>query len=468
MDPINEVSNQQVYESLRDSVKDGLLHIKNLLDQNIFIGTYINFPEFKWFDSGLPNITHGSIFDGPIDYKDAFKKGFIESSSSWKAFQSLVFTTPELKKYYSISDEKINDLQTTLITFTIQSLIDRYIHISNQTDYDETIFRSIYLEWEACVFSEILCFDVMVPLIYVTFESESVFLNGVLGINKISDEIQLARIKYKSLESSPYDCVTGAATHALILRGWQIENRYWVSRDMILSDPDNFSTTLKFINQFIAALRSVTGIETGYNQLVVCPRGWGDHWQAHLPAISVVSEKAYPDRFNKGGWNEKPPIITNSQLSEAYKVYNAIITSGSNKLQLACNRLNEAYLRQTEDDAIIDIAIGLEALLASDSKSEITYRLSMRLAGLCRLVNFEHYSPKDIFVICKKIYDYRSAVVHGSHDVEKKRVIKREENAEPILAVQLGISLLRYTIRVLSLNTIYLDTKKLDSLILRS
>jgi len=354
------------------------------------------------------------------------------------------------------------------MVFTIKALTDRYIHISKQIDFDEVIFRNIYLEWEASAFSDTLSFNIIVPLIYITFESESMFFSEELGIRKISDEIQIARIKQKSLDSSPYECVTGAATHAIILKGWQIENRAWLHREMILSDSDAFSKAIYLVNQFIAALRSVTGIETGYNQLVIYPLGWGDSWQAHLPGISVVPAKAYPNHFNKGGWTEKPLTITDSQLAEAYSVYDAIITSGSNKLQLACNRLNEAYLRQTEDDAIIDITIGLEALLADDSKSEITYRLAMRLAGLSRIEKFENYNPTEIFDVCKKIYDYRSAIVHGSHDVLKKRTINSEKNAEPVPAVKIGLSLLRYTIRVLSRHKNYLNTKELDYYILQT
>lgn len=459
---------QQIYESLKEAVKDGLLHIKKLQDQKKYIGTYLNFPELKWFDSGLPQITQGSIFGGPIDYKSAFEKDFAESTASWKAFQDLASATPQLNRYYLIREGKVDDFHTSYMIFTIKALIDRYIHISKQTDFDETTFRNIYVEWETGAFSDTLSFDIIVPLIYVTFESESLFFNKELGICKINDEIQVARIMRKSLDSSPYECVTGAATHGIILRGWHIENRAWLHREMVLSDPDAFSKAIQLINQFFAALRSVTGFETGYNQLVVYPLGWGDNWNAHLPDISVVPVKAYPDHFNKGGWTEKPPIITNSQLAEAYRVYDTITTSGSNKLQLACNRLNEAYLRRTEDDAIIDITIGLEALLAYDSKAEITYRLAMRLAGLSKLEKFENYSPTDIFDICKRIYDYRSAVVHGSHDVVKKRVVSSEENAKPVPAVRLGLSLLRYTIRVLSHHKNYLDTKELDYFILQT
>ena len=134
---------------------------------------------------------------------------------------------------------------------------------------------------------------------------------------------------------------------------------------------------------------------------------------------------------------------------------------------MACNRLNEGYLRRTEDDAILDITIGLEALLAHDNKTEITYRLAMRLAGLSKIEKFENYSPKDILRICKKIYDYRSAVVHGSHDTPKKRVITSDENTEPVPAVKLGLSLLRYAIRVLSSHKEFLDIKELDYYILQ-
>jgi len=135
---------------------------------------------------------------------------------------------------------------------------------------------------------------------------------------------------------------------------------------------------------------------------------------------------------------------------------------------LACKRLNTAYLRRIEDDAILDIAIGLEALLANDSKGEITYRLAIRLASLTKVENFETYNAKEVFDICKKIYEYRSAVIHGSHDVQKKRVIKTQGQIEPVEAIKLGLALLRYTIRVLSKNKDLLDSKNMDYHLLES
>jgi len=111
----------------------------------------------------------------------------------------------------------------------------------------------------------------------------------------------------------------------------------------------------------------------------------------------------------------------------------------------------------------MDVAIGLETLMVEDgAKGEINHKLAMRLAALCKMRPFEDYRPAEVFGLCKKLYEIRSAVAHGSQDMSKKRVIKVREAQEPIRAVLLGISLLRYVIRFLTEKPEYLVAKTLD------
>jgi len=120
-------------------------------------------------------------------------------------------------------------------------------------------------------------------------------------------------------------------------------------------------------------------------------------------------------------------------------------------------------LRSSEQDSIMDVAIGLETLMVEDgAKGEINHKLAMRLAALCKMRPFEDYRPAEVFGLCKKLYEIRSAVAHGSQDMSKKRVIKVREAQEPIRAVLLGISLLRYVIRFLTEKPEYLVAKTLD------
>jgi hypothetical protein len=128
--------------------------------------------------------------------------------------------------------------------------------------------------------------------------------------------------------------------------------------------------------------------------------------------------------------------------------------------------LNEAFLRANEEDSILDVTMGLETLLTSDNRTEITYKLAMRAAALSTIEQFEELSPEDVFKHCKKIYDYRSAVIHGSKEVQKKRIIKLAEGEE-IPIVRLGVKILRCVIKTLSHHVEYLNPQKLDKLLIK-
>lgn len=475
METLSEVQEPEVYEILKKAVQDGLDHICELESQNTYIGTYFELPEFFEFPhlnnlkSFFPRISVTSKFlDGPTDYTRAFDKDYPHNTSSWQTFIQAMPNIPSLKKYYRWDDEntEISNIESIQISHSIKSIIDRYIHINGRTDFDENDFCSIYLEWERAVVSGKLQFDMLVPLLCITFDFDVLELNDGIAIERIPDEIQLARVYADHYRRPRHDAITSAATHALLLRYWALPNGYKDQKYITFDNIENFSPVLNKVDLFLAAFRTVTGIETGYNQIVGIPYKWTDSWTAHLPKVYAKSVRAYPDHFDNRGWLNEPPVLSEQQCRDIFNLFTVVSESESNKLTLACKRLNMAHLRRTEEDAILDITIALEALLADDGHGEITYRLAMRLGALGRIEPFEKHTPTEVVEMCKRIYAYRSSVVHGSHNVDKKRIIPVKSSPEPIPAVTLGLSLLRYAIKVLSQNPDLLQTKNLDEFLL--
>lgn len=461
-----EIKQPEIFEAVKSAVKEGLEKVRDLKERNVYISTYFEFPKMYYFESGLPSFSLG-LFDGPTDYSSAFQKEIkTDSIKSFQQLPELIPKYPALKRYFAFQEGE--DISSRKFEFqrAIAKIIDHYIHINERTDFDEEAFLPIYIEWERCAFLDELPFNILVPLIYITFDFEELELGEGVAIKQIPKPVQLARIERKSGALTKYESVTGAATHALVLTDWIIPNTNWIQRYVNLSNAELFSNTIEKVDLFLAAFRVITGVETGYSQLVSVPYFWGDRWEAHLPDVGVVSVKAYPEYFDNGGWLKKPPVINRIDCEQAFKVYKSLESNKSNKLFLATRRLNTAFLRNNEDDAILDITIGLESLLANDSRSEITYRLSFRLAGLSVIEKFEDKNPVDVFDLCKKLYDYRSAVAHGSHEINKKRVITLQSDTEPAPAILRGISILRYAIRIISSNPDLLDAKKLDNLLL--
>jgi hypothetical protein len=63
------------------------------------------------------------------------------------------------------------------------------------------------------------------------------------------------------------------------------------------------------------------------------------------------------------------------------------------------------------DNEVLNLFTALEGLLTNDSTSELTYRLSMRVASL---LGEDDESRKRVFNEMKSFYDLRSKIVHGS------------------------------------------------------
>jgi hypothetical protein len=310
---------------------------------------------------------------------------------------------------------------------------------------------------------EKLGFDIAVPLIGVTFPFDDLQLGDDIAIRRLSDGVQLARAQIDRWHPSPHEKASEAATHALVFLGWEVANLPRSRRLQLLRNRNTFRSVLDLTDAFFAALRAVTGNEIGYGQVVLIHKNWADEWRTDLPVLSTLPIRGYPD-FLEARVHQLP-LVEEAACREAEAIYRAFRASSLERLRIAARRLNAAYLRSHEEDSILDVCIGLETLFTYDSRSEINFRLAIRLATLCRLVPFDEMQPEQVFRLCKRIYDYRSAVVHAPSTSERKRLVKHKGTEIP--AVTLGLRLLRYSLRALATHPDLANVAKLDQAILR-
>ena len=103
----------------------------------------------------------------------------------------------------------------------------------------------------------------------------------------------------------------------------------------------------------------------------------------------------------------------------------------------------------------------MEALLSDDERQEMTHKLALRMAALLSLCKTGQQTPVEVFRAVKKIYRYRSAVVHGSAKTTDKHEIAVSDK-EKIPTVTLAINYLRMAINILIDNPQYLKASKID------
>jgi hypothetical protein len=480
----HQVHEPELYEALKAALSDGLAYIRNLQLQGKFIAKYTRFPMLGSFESGLPSFSEANSLFGnsPIDFRDPFRPwagGAKPEIPSWNRAFEVASGVLRFRAYHGFDywDERAQEDANSYaaghnrftVEFAIKNLIDRYAHTTRSTVFEEGAFYLVYLEWERSIYLKKLPFDILVPILFLEFAvGELASHTRHIGIQRMNEPMQLARNTQRSFTVTAHDAVIGAATHALVLYDWEIGNDTWMGTSTTLSNADAFSEVFQRVDRFFAALRVQTGVETGYSQIVIRPQGWGYSWEAHLPEVFVLSRREYPDNFEAYGWLKRPSVISEPDCGAALDLYEALSAIPENKLTVASKRLNSAYLRRDEADAILDVTIGLETLLADDSNSEIGYRMALRMGALAAMEPFGGYDPQDVFRLCKKIYDYRSAVVHGSRGSDKKRLVKLPTQSEAVPAVALGLSLLRYTINALAKRPELLDSKRLDAHLLRA
>jgi hypothetical protein len=125
------------------------------------------------------------------------------------------------------------------------------------------------------------------------------------------------------------------------------------------------------------------------------------------------------------------------------------------------HRLNLSALRTTDEDGVIDAMIAMEALL-SDGTQEMTHKVAMRLAALYKMI--DPARSEQVFREMKRIYTFRSKIVHGDADLDKYRRLER--GGTPVPAVDAAVEHLRNAFTVLIKNQTLLDPAKIDSFLL--
>jgi hypothetical protein len=97
-------------------------------------------------------------------------------------------------------------------------------------------------------------------------------------------------------------------------------------------------------------------------------------------------------------------------------------------------------LREEDDDRILDLLIGLEAVLGDGDKSEMTHKLALRTAAV--LADAGASDPTRIAADVKQLYAYRSAIAHGrDRSARKHRYLGEAGNQ--VAASTLGTLYLR-------------------------
>jgi hypothetical protein len=299
----------------------------------------------------------------------------------------------------------------------------------------------------------------VVPIAMTNFEVDHFSLTETTYIARIPKRLQLARARMSTLGSGAVRMVVGAATHAFVSKGWSLE----VDKidEVRRSLSQSSANVLDAVDSFFGALRVVTGVDTGYAQLLWVPRGWALDYFCDLTPVYGTTLRRYPSEYDNYRWTGFGASVSAEHLNEVRRVYRAVVSSQSEAIRLALNRLNGCLTRTDAVDAILDGTIGLEVLLGDDQTQSLSYKLRLRAAALALLHADPAYPAAEVASKVKQLYEARSAIVHGRRKKRSKKASEPEDtrNAKERL---IASDLLRFVLNVLLTNPEYQDPAKID------
>ncbi|RZG66715.1 HEPN domain-containing protein [Acinetobacter junii] len=439
------------------------------IQSNKYISYYTDYPKLSFAKNGFPRITKDSFgSDRPKDYSSLFHGYGNEPEIDWNNFMTMrklydhIREDGELLSYFGFSIEipgiDIDFNKSSVQTF-VENILDYYIHVYG-CDYDEKSFLEIIELRTNFAFLDELPITIYIPILFLNFDIEKYDLVDGVSIQRMSDLLHISRVKAKSNNVLVHDCVLDGATHALVIEKYHVNNR---DKDSISCLYYKQAYPNDLVQSFFSALRLVTDYKTGYAQIFSKPENWITDFREKLLNIRGCSVREFPYEFeiNRYWLNDNFPNITLDQLDIIKYFYGKLSNNNHKSIPIALKRLNSCMLRHDEEDTVLDATIALEVLLSDDGKTEMTHKLALRIAALSKLDSNCKEKPKEIFVKIKKVYTYRSGIVHGTKDLSKSKVIKIPESPE-LKTVDVAIEMLKMVLRVLLCNDKYLDAKSID------
>lgn len=271
----------------------------------------------------------------------------------------------------------------------------------------------LYNRIEERVFAKPIKVEFAVPILCLRFSVSDFSLLDGLSVRKMPDYLQHGLAALRHYESGTHRIVAGAATHALFVEGTCPNERSTSG----LFTKDEIDYPLEQIDAVFSALRIMLGVSTGYAQVGVEQASWKElNYPYASRTQTSQSFRRYPAFFEDGYWLEDVPIIDDKQLGAVRALLQGDF--GNGHFAIAKRRVNDWALRERPDDATIDALIGLESLLSDGQTTELTHKLALRAAALLSCCGSATTAADEIFTEIKKIYAYRSTVVHG-HDASK-------------------------------------------------
>lgn len=388
--------------------------------------------------------------------------------TKFEEFQEVFDYIDSNKRVKNIILEKNSSNLKFKLKIIITEIVERYLYSTNASknipeDLEEKLLPYI-LEKFVRYFAEELGVDILVPICLATFEEDSIKLSEKIEIVRMTEEIQKSRQYACTYEVSNEDWIAACATHMIVIHNCSLKNEENMSLNKVTRNYNAYP--LQEIDNVMAAIRMVVGNNIGYEQILTRPIKWVDDFCADLiPLYGAKAHFVNPEEIEKFWLCLSISKIDREQSQKITSIYKDILKykDEENSLAFALRRFNRCMLRNETDDKTTDATIGIEALLAGGTKGEITYTISNRIPVVFSYIDSDLYQKTNCRIIMKKIYNYRSKIVHGGTLKDKDKYY--EIDGKKIEIAKAAVDFLKYTLLFMLEHPEFLDAKKFDEYI---
>lgn len=229
-----------------DAVEVGMALVQQFKAEKRYIGQHVSWPTLQYRENGLPTFSE-NLFSGPTDYSHIFfpisepRIEFI-SVPAFQALLTFARSNEYIRKHFKLSEEGDHHVGNVAIMSTVGDIIDCYIHQYDDDHFVLERFLPLYLFIEASILNSKLQINIVVPLLLLRCQFETVPLGPYAYLGRMSDDFQQARALESKYTLGIHKPVSEAASHALFLSMYEIENKGFWEVTGTLSRLDTYPT----------------------------------------------------------------------------------------------------------------------------------------------------------------------------------------------------------------------------------
>ncbi len=287
----------------------------------------------------------------------------------------------------------------------IHYLAYQFVRRCGSLRFDDSIFEQVFRELDADLHRSEFDYILVAPLFGLEAEQLPMRLTPTIEIVQLTDpEI----VRCLNLGLSPAPIFSGVT---LVGSGIGVRIPFRAQRQIGEIPKHEFARRVDKIERLLEQVEAVIHALRLFKD--------GD-----LPApAAVIFSEQWPiqgmtQRLGATGTSLCNYKLKADEALEFQRFWNDLQNCGEKAIQAAIRRFGYAGERHRPEDKLVDLLIAAESLFLADTKSEVSYRLSVRFA---LFGGGSDYSRRELFDHMKKAYDVRSKIVHGGNS--KKEII---------------------------------------------